>query len=116
AAPGAFVLATDSGNVVGATTAAVDGSFDFVIHALAPNSTHAISVYAANADQTTPATGFVVTVATNTITIVDNIILPTFINVDPLTQNAGQPIHVKGDTVPGASVTVHKESPLESVT
>lgn len=115
APPGAFILVSDSGDIIGATTAQANGTFDMFIHALQGGSTHALSLYAANGNQVTPSVSFVVTVAPSTLTTVDNILLPTFLDVDPLTQNAGLPIHVMGDTVPGATVTVYKESPLDSV-
>ena len=39
-APGAFVIVTESGDVVGATTADVNGQFDFTLHALQAGSPH----------------------------------------------------------------------------
>lgn len=113
-APGSFLVVSDETSIIGTGTAQTDGSFDFFIHALQANSVHTISVQADNGQQRTPATAFVVTVSGSTTTTVSNILLPSFIDVNPLQSAVGDPITVSGSTVPGGLVTVFIESPLQS--
>lgn len=111
APPNAFIIVSEGTDVVGAGTAAADGTFSFMLHALQAGYPHAITLVAAGGSQVTPGTGFVVTPVVNSLTTVNNILLPTFIDVAPTSQNPGQPITVSGTTVPGGTVTLFIEDP-----
>ena len=115
-APNAFIIVSDETQIIGTGTATSAGTFDFIIHALQANSVHTITLQADNGSQRTPGTSFVVTVSGSSTTIVSNILLPTFIDVNPTAANPGDPITVSGTTVPSGVVTVYTESPLQSTT
>jgi len=71
-------------------------------------------VTADNGTQVTPATVFTATLTAFSTTTVANLVLPTFIDINPLKVPYGTTVQALGTTVPGATVRLFVQNPLVS--
>jgi hypothetical protein len=114
--PGAFLSFKDGADVIGSGLVNPDGTFSQTLTFPDADKTVDLGIAADNGSQITPVTTRSVNIVAFTTTTVDNILLPTFIDVTPVTANVGAPITVSGNGTPTAVATLTIASPTKTTT
>ncbi|MBU6389704.1 dockerin type I repeat-containing protein, partial [Patescibacteria group bacterium] len=110
----AFVTLTESGAVIGTTSATGDGSFSFPLSGVDPgNHTYGISATDVNNLATAQVQEQLYLLA-NTATSVTNILLSPTIQLDKATIQPGDTLTISGSARPLSQMSIFTESPLKS--
>jgi hypothetical protein len=112
--PGAFVSLTESGSVVGTSSADGGGIFNFSMSGVNPGD-HTYRIYATDGqNRVTSQSVLQLFLLSGALTNASGIILSPTIQLDSNEINPGDSLQIFGSTMPNSQVNIFTESPLRS--
>lgn len=106
-APGAFLNFRANGNPIGTDIIPGNGHFTKTLSFPDANASIALGITADNGDATTPELVIHTSVVMHNTTTINDVLLTTFIDVNPNLSQVGDPILVFGEATPNSTIELH---------